>query len=69
MENPLADLYFARRDAEDRRMKYLANRIASQTTLTSVELTDRKTLKNKKKLAIALKEIRDFADMLENLEK
>lgn len=65
MENPLADIY---RSEQDRKRKLIDNCIVSQTEYTRVQLHDRKILKNKKKLAIAIKEIREFADKLENLE-
>ena len=68
MENPLADIYRADQDYKNRERELMANRVMQQTGLTIVQLHERKTLKNKKKLAIAIKEIREFADMLETLE-
>lgn len=56
MENPLADY---------RREKKIFNGVVRQTSLTKVQLHDVATLKNKKKLIEAIKEIRDFANILE----
>ena len=56
MENPLADL---------RRESKPFSGVLNQTELTRVQLHERKTLKNKNKLTLAIKEIREFADMLE----
>jgi ribosomal protein L31E len=64
MENPLADFYLHEIEKEKRK----TDTVLCQTELTRVQLHDRKTLKNKKKLSIAIKEIRDFADRLEAIE-
>lgn len=60
MENPLADY---------RREHKPFTGIMIQTELTRVQLHERDVLKNKEKLAIAIKEIREFADMLETYKK
>jgi len=62
MENPLADFYLHEREREQ------TDIVLRQTELIRVQLHDRKTLKNKNKLSIAIKEIRDFANLLETLE-
>jgi hypothetical protein len=56
MENPLADL---------RRESKPFTGVLTQTELTRVQLHEQKNLKNKKKLTLAIREIREFADMLE----
>lgn len=67
MENPLADGYFIQK-CKERKEKEFSNLIITQTDLVLIQLHSRKTLKNKKKLDIAVKEIREFADMLETLK-